>query len=113
MNSKREQSLSSSEIEQPSTVVPVQQPAARQESDVYTCPMHPEIVREGPGECPKCGMALEPMTVDPEDKESPELTDMSRRFRASAILTVPLVVVAMGEVVGLSFYGLASVRTRD
>ena len=50
----------------------------------YTCPMHPEIVRDEPGECPICGMALEPMTVTVEDEESPELTDMTRRFWVSA-----------------------------
>jgi Cu+-exporting ATPase len=77
----------------------------------YTCPMHPEIVRDEPGECPICGMALEPMTVSLEEQENPELVDMTRRFRVSAILTVPLVVVAMGEVVGLSFDWLASPRT--
>ncbi len=76
----------------------------------YTCPMHPEIVRDEPGECPKCGMALEPMTVGQEDEESPELTDMTRRFWMSAVLTVPLIIVAMGEYVGLSFEWLATPR---
>jgi Cu+-exporting ATPase len=76
----------------------------------YACPMHPEIVRDEPGECPICGMALEPMTVALEE-ENPELVDMTRRFVVSAILTVPLVVVAMGEVVGLTFDWLASPRT--
>jgi Cu+-exporting ATPase len=77
----------------------------------YTCPMHPEIVRDEPGECPICGMALEPVTVTLEEEENPELVDMTRRFVASAILTVPLVVIAMGEVVGLTFDWLASPRT--
>jgi Cu+-exporting ATPase len=76
----------------------------------YTCPMHPEIVRDEPGECPKCGMALEPMTVSLDDEENPELADMSRRFRVSAVITVPLVILAMGEFVGLSFEWLASPR---
>ncbi len=77
----------------------------------YTCPMHPEIVRDEPGECPICGMALEPMAVTLEEEENPELTDMTRRFWVSAILTIPLVVIAMGDVVGLSFEWLASPRT--
>ena len=76
----------------------------------YTCPMHPEIVRDEPGECPKCGMALEPMTVSLDDEENPELADMSRRFWVSAVVAVPLVILAMGEFVGLSFEWLAGPR---
>ena len=53
----------------------------------WTCPMHPEIVRDGPGSCPICGMALEPTTVTAEEPENPELADMSRRFWVSAALT--------------------------
>src|SRR5918992_1511496 len=52
-------------------------PAAGQK---YTCPMHPEIIRDGPGSCPVCGMALEPVSVSLEDEKNPELADMSRRF---------------------------------
>ncbi len=55
----------------------------------YTCPMHPEVVRNQPGPCPICGMALEPVTVSLDDK-NPELEDMTRRFWMSAALTVPL-----------------------
>jgi len=77
----------------------------------YTCPMHPEIVRDKPGECPICGMALEPMTVTLEEEENPELLDMTRRFWVSVALTVPLVIVAMGGFVGLSFEWLATPRT--
>ena len=62
----------------------------------YTCPMHPEVVRDKPGICPKCGMALEPRTVTAEET-NPELADMTRRFWISAILTVPLVVLAMSR----------------
>ena len=61
---------------------------------LYTCPMHPEIVREGPGSCPKCGMALEPRTLD-ADEDTSELDDMSLRFRVSVILAVPVFVLAM------------------
>ena len=59
--------------------------------------MHPEIVRDAPGSCPICGMALEPRTVTVDEGPNPELVDMSRRFWASAALTVPLLVVAMGD----------------
>jgi len=65
----------------------------------WTCPMHPEIVRDGPGSCPICGMALEPMAVSAEEPENPELDDMTRRFRLAVALAVPLLAVAMGEMV--------------
>ena len=64
----------------------------------YTCPMHPEIVRDGPGICPICGMALEPMGIPhPEAEESGELRDMTRRFWWAAAFTVPILVLAMGD----------------
>ena len=63
----------------------------------WTCPMHPEIVREAPGSCPLCGMALEPLGGAPEGEESPELDDMRRRFRVSLGLTVPILVLSMGS----------------
>lgn len=63
----------------------------------YTCPMHPEIVRPGPGTCPICGMALEPRTVTVQEEENPELRDMSRRFWVSLVLTVPLLAIAMAD----------------
>ncbi|HLU70169.1 MAG TPA: copper-translocating P-type ATPase, partial [Fibrobacteria bacterium] len=63
----------------------------------YTCPMHPEVVQQGPGSCPFCGMALEPMAPSLEEGPNPELEDMTRRFWGSAALTVPLLVVAMGH----------------
>lgn len=69
----------------------------------YTCPMHPEIIRDEPGDCPICGMALEPMEVTAGPSENPELKDMTRRFWVGAALTVPLLVLTMGEFVpGLS-----------
>jgi len=61
----------------------------------WTCPMHPEIRRERPGECPICGMALEPVSVGLDDGPNPELLDMRRRFRFVVILTVPLVLLTM------------------
>ncbi|HVO82669.1 MAG TPA: heavy metal translocating P-type ATPase [Terriglobales bacterium] len=63
----------------------------------YTCPMHPEIVRPGPGTCPICGMALELRTVSAAQEENPELRDMTRRFWISLALTVPLLAVAMAD----------------
>ncbi len=60
----------------------------------YVCPMHPEVVSDVPGSCPKCGMALEPRTVTGEE-ENPELIDMTRRFRISTALAVPLFLLAM------------------
>jgi P-type Cu+ transporter len=63
----------------------------------YTCPMHPEIVRPGPGHCPICGMALEPRTIAAREEDNPELRDMTRRFWISVALTVPLLVIAMGD----------------
>ncbi len=71
---------------------------------VYTCPMHPEVEQEGPGTCPECGMALEPRTITLEEAPNPELLDMTRRFWISVVLTAPLMVVAMGEMLpGFSF----------
>ncbi|PSJ58466.1 copper-translocating P-type ATPase [Mesorhizobium ephedrae] len=68
----------------------------------YTCPMHPEIVRDGPGSCPLCGMALEPMGVPTgEEGPNPELVDFTRRFWVSAALSVPLLVITMGPMLGL------------
>ncbi len=63
----------------------------------YVCPMHPEIVREAPGDCPKCGMALEPRLQPAADEENPELVSMRLRFRVAAGLSLPLLLVAMGD----------------
>ncbi len=79
-----------------------QQETKAQDTD-YTCPMHPEIVQKGPGECPICGMALEPMTVGTNDEPSHELVDFTRRFWISAVLSIPLLAIAMGPLVGLPF----------
>jgi P-type Cu+ transporter len=65
----------------------------------YTCPMHPEVVQDGPGSCPKCGMALEPVLASAEPEENPELKDMKRRFWASLALTLPVFGAAMAEMV--------------
>lgn len=73
-------------------------PAANETRTEYTCPMHPEIVQETPGSCPKCGMALESRTISlDQDDENPEYDFMRRRFIFGAVLTVPLVIIAMRE----------------
>jgi Cu+-exporting ATPase len=80
----------------------------------YTCPMHPEIVQDGPGSCPKCGMALEPRTINlDEDEKNPEYDYMRWRFIIAAVLTVPLVITAMREMLpgGHLIEKLASPRT--
>jgi Cu+-exporting ATPase len=75
----------------------------------YTCPMHPEIVRTGPGACPKCGMALEPMDVFAEVEADPEYDSMRRRFWVSAALSLPVLLLSMlGENSG--FYLTPSVK---
>ncbi|MBC8242152.1 MAG: copper-translocating P-type ATPase, partial [Alphaproteobacteria bacterium] len=69
----------------------------------YTCPMHLEIVQDGPGDCPICGMALEPVTVTVEAEPNAELVDMTRRFWIAGALSLPVLFLAMGEMVpGLS-----------
>jgi P-type Cu+ transporter len=65
----------------------------------WTCPMHPEIVRDGPGACPICGMALEPLVITADEERNPELADMTRRFWISVAATLPLMVFAMGTMV--------------
>jgi len=65
----------------------------------YTCPMHPEIVRDAPGSCPICGMALEPRTVSADEEKNPELARMTRRFWVCVALTIPILVIAMADLV--------------
>lgn len=69
---------------------------------LYTCPMCPEIVQEGPGTCPMCGMALEPMGLPAADAgPNPELVDFTRRFWAGIVFSIPVLILAMGPMVGL------------
>ncbi|NIA04759.1 MAG: heavy metal translocating P-type ATPase, partial [Proteobacteria bacterium] len=75
-------------------------PAAPATRIEYTCPMHPEIVQDGPGTCPKCGMALEPRAISMEEEEgNPEYDYMRKRFIFGAILTTPLVIIAMRDLI--------------
>jgi len=74
----------------------------------WTCPMHPEIRRPGPGACPICGMALEPVTVSLDDGPSPELTDMTRRFWIGVALSLPVFLLEMGGHLFSSLYDVIS-----
>jgi Cu+-exporting ATPase len=74
----------------------------------YTCPMHPEVRQIGPGSCPLCGMALEPVEMTAEEPENEELIDMTRRFRVSAVLAVLVVLLAMTERLPWVQLGLAT-----
>ncbi len=77
-------------------------PKVAKKATLYTCPMDPEIVREAPGACPVCGMALEPAGA-PVEGPNPELADFKRRFRVSVLLSAPLLVLSMGSMAGLPF----------
>ena len=67
---------------------------------IYTCPMHPQIEQNKPGNCPICGMTLEPKNiVAGNDEENTELRDMTRRFRIGAALSVPVLILAMWHIV--------------
>ena len=79
----------------PATAGPTRPPQAGEVAE-WTCPMHPEVRRPGPGPCPICGMALEPVLVTAADGPSPELADMTRRFWTGVALSVPVVVLGMG-----------------
>ncbi|NEJ72708.1 heavy metal translocating P-type ATPase [Rhizobium phaseoli] len=78
-------------------------PAAKPapQGTLYTCPMHPEVVSDRPGDCPKCGMALEPMGIPPDGGPNQELVDFTRRLWVSAILALPLLALGMGPMLGL------------
>ena len=70
----------------------------------YTCPMHPEIVQIGPGTCPICGMALEPMDIVAEEQADPEYDSMRKRFWISAVLLLPILALSMfGDMLSLHF----------
>lgn len=70
-------------------------PVVVPEGTQWTCPMHPEVIADAPGDCPDCGMALEPMQVSLDAADDSELRDMTRRFWFAALLTVPLVTIVM------------------
>src|SRR5213078_3462455 len=67
---------------------------------IYTCPMHPEIEQEHPGNCPKCGMTLEPKTIGAGDEgEQSEIRSLCRKFCSALILTIPVLIIAMGHAI--------------
>lgn len=79
---------------------------------IYTCPMHPEIRQKGPGSCPICGMALEPVEPTLEDEPNDELKDMSRRLKIGTLFTLPLLFLAMSEMFpGLRLHDFVSSST--
>jgi Cu+-exporting ATPase len=79
----------------------------------HTCPMHPEVVRRGPGECPKCGMALEPVAAHASERDGQELRDMTRRFLVAAALTLPVFAVAMADMIpGSPLHGALPARAQ-
>jgi len=102
---KKFEASPSSFVEPPESDAPSVPPAGPQETATaaepgkkteWTCPMHPEVIRDAPGACPKCGMALEPRMVSlDQEQESPELRDMTRRFWVAVAFTVPLLAMAM------------------
>src|SRR5881398_55728 len=66
---------------------------------IYTCPMHPEIEQDHPGACPKCGMTLEPKTIGGEEEEPRETRSLSRKFWIALLLTIPVLLLAMGHAI--------------
>lgn len=66
---------------------------------IYTCPMHPEIRQKGPGNCPICGMALEPEEVSLDEVESPELIEFTQKLKVSIPLAIPLLILAMSDLI--------------
>jgi Cu+-exporting ATPase len=66
---------------------------------IYTCPMHPEIEQDHPGDCPKCGMRLEPKTISVAEEDDTEIHSLSRKFWIALFLTIPVLVIAMGHAI--------------
>jgi len=84
---------------QPISMALAPKPATTTGARKYTCPMHPEIIRDGPGSCPICGMALEPLVASLDEEENTELKDMSRRFWVSVVLTIPVFALGMSDLI--------------
>jgi len=88
----------------------LEQPERRSDQRTYTCPMHPEVRQTGPGSCPSCGMALEPVQAAEGEEIDPEFLDMKRRLWISVIFTVPVFVIAMSEMIPGQPFNTASSR---
>ena len=89
-----------------------QAPAKPKPDQKYTCPMHPEIIRDGPGSCPICGMALEPLTVSLEEEENHELIDMTHRLWIAVLAAIPVFLLGMSDLYpGQPLQQLVSMRT--
>jgi Cu+-exporting ATPase len=89
----------------PEQYIGKKKPAANENAPkgtIYTCPMHPEVEQVGPGSCPKCGMALEPKSGVTDEGPNLELVDFTRRFWVGAVLTIPLLILAMSPFLGLT-----------
>ena len=86
------------------------EPAPVPEGTLYTCPMDPEIIRDGPDDCPICGMALEPMTPSLDDGPNPELLDFKRRLWIGAPLAFGVFLLEMGSHLGVPFKGVARIE---
>lgn len=84
------------EVQRDRTIAKTREDLANAKS-VWTCPMHPEIRRDGPGSCPICGMALEPLIAEADAEPNPELDDMTRRFWIGFVLALPVFVLEMGS----------------
>src|ERR1017187_4466685 len=80
----------------PATAKPEEKPPGKV---IYTCPMHPEVQQDHPGNCPKCGMTLEPKTMSAVEEENPELTNMTRRFWIGGALALPVFLLAMAHLI--------------
>lgn len=80
----------------PSNALAPKESKPEDSSAIYTCPMHPEVQQKGPGSCPHCGMALEPMGVSLDEPEDPELLEYRKKLLIGAVLTTPLLYLAMG-----------------
>ena len=88
-------------------------PSAKDDQRIYTCPMHPEVEQQGPGDCPKCGMDLEPKETSADQEDSPELKAMTRRFRVCLALTLPVFAIAMSEMIpGVALHVLLSKKSQ-
>jgi len=93
-------------------VTPRPAPQETHDDATYTCPMHPQIRQKGPGNCPICGMALEPETATAETGPNPELVDFTRRFWIGTALTIPLVIYEMAvHFPGVGLHGIIAPKT--